>query len=216
MFKKICNILLVFIVLAALGLAAVLGIPLLMGNNLYAVTTESMLPTYKVGDVVVVKPVRPEEIKVGDAITFEQEEFKTVVTHRVVGIDAEAQEFTTQGDNNPNPDFWPTSFGALVGRVEYGIPYLGHLVTNIRTPEGLAVTVWLVVLVLMLLFLPDLLLRARGRAQQPQKRRKSTPNKDGKIVYSAGAKLEGLHPANGQKNKSEDSPSQPLEKGGLA
>lgn len=62
MLRRVCNILLAIILLCGIGLTAVLGIPLLMGNKLFAVLTSSMEPTYPVGSIVVVKPVEAEQV----------------------------------------------------------------------------------------------------------------------------------------------------------
>lgn len=55
-----------------------------------------MEPYYHVGSIVFVdKHVTPEEIQVGDPITFHLEN-GAVATHRVIEIDEEAREFTTK------------------------------------------------------------------------------------------------------------------------
>ncbi len=46
MFRKISNIIIALFLVCALGILAMVGIPLILGNQLYAVLTASMEPTY--------------------------------------------------------------------------------------------------------------------------------------------------------------------------
>jgi len=70
----------------------------LMGLQVFNVISGSMEPTYSVGDLLYVKTVDPDSVKVGDPITFVLNEDLVVATHRVVGIDSEKRHFTTKGD----------------------------------------------------------------------------------------------------------------------
>ena len=173
MFRKISNVIIALFLVCSIGILAVVGIPLLMGNQLYAVLTASMEPTYPVGSIVVVKQVTPEEIKEQDVITFNLPAFDHVVTHRVLQVDSEERQFYTKGDNNPAADPFPVSFDDLEGRVEYGIPYLGHVVSNMRTPGGILVILWIVLAVVLLLFLPDLFSKKKTEEEQPEGEEKS-------------------------------------------
>lgn len=104
--RKICNVLISVILTAMVISAAVLLVPHVFGYQPYSVLSGSMEPRYHVGSLIFVRPVKPEEIKTGDAVTFTlpgQE--KTVATHRVVRIDPKAKTFTTKGDANG----WRTS-----------------------------------------------------------------------------------------------------------
>lgn len=115
--------------LAAVALAV--AIPRIAGGTPYTVLTGSMEPGLPPGTLVVVRPVEPEDIAVGDVITFQLESGKpTVATHRVVAVgtrlDGE-QVFTTQGDANGAPDRNPVRMVQVQGRLWYSVPYLGHL-----------------------------------------------------------------------------------------
>ncbi|MDL2324264.1 signal peptidase I [Ruminococcaceae bacterium OttesenSCG-928-A16] len=156
MLKKVCNVLIAIVIVCALALVAVLGIPLITGNQLYAVQTGSMQPTYPIGSIVVVKPVDATQVAVGDVVTYEAAGFQTLVTHRVLEIDTENQLFYTKGDNNANVDFYPVPFANIRGTVSYGIPFLGNIVSGIRTPAGILAVLWVVLGVVILLVLPDL------------------------------------------------------------
>jgi signal peptidase len=94
-----------------------------------SVTSSSMWPTLKKGDLVILKGVsKPEDIRVGDIIAFRHEAGFAI--HRVIQVDGES--ITTQGDANPVPDE-PVTFDKVIGRVPTlaghlaKIPYLGNV-----------------------------------------------------------------------------------------
>ena len=58
--------------------------------RMFTVISGSMEPKYKIGDVLIAKEVEPEDIKVGDTISYlgTRNSFKDkVITHQVVGIE---------------------------------------------------------------------------------------------------------------------------------
>ena len=60
------------------------------GFRIYTVASESMIPNYNVGDVLLVKKVNLGTIKVGDAVTYMGEASSVkdmIITHRVEKID---------------------------------------------------------------------------------------------------------------------------------
>jgi len=60
------------------------------GIKIFAVITGSMIPVYDIGDVLIVKEVLPEEIKVQDDIVYRGEKGSyrnKTITHRVQKID---------------------------------------------------------------------------------------------------------------------------------
>ena len=85
-----------------------------------------------------VRPVDPESIATGDAITYQLESGKpAVVTHRVVsqGFDGDGKVvLRTKGDANEDPDPKPVQAVQIKGEVWYSVPYLGH-VNNLLTAK---------------------------------------------------------------------------------
>ena len=115
---------------AALVLAAVV-VPRLAGATPYTVLTGSMTPAYPPGSLVVVRPVEPSEVRIGDVVTYQLRSGEpAVATHRVVGVGWSADGerlLTTQGDANPLPDAEPVRGVQLRGEVWYSLPWVGHL-----------------------------------------------------------------------------------------
>ena len=104
-------------------------------NPTLVVISRSMYPVLNRGDLILVKGVTPEEIKVGTVIVFRHGGGMAV--HRVVRI--QGQTITTKGDANPNEDD-PITYDDVVGRVPaiggslLKIPFIGR-VSLITAPE---------------------------------------------------------------------------------
>lgn len=119
----------VLLIIVALG-AVTIVVPAAVGGMPLSVLTGSMRPTYPPGTLVVIKPAAPEEIGVGDVITFQIESGKpAVATHRVIARSTDSGtgevRFTTQGDANNTPDPEQVQTAQIRGKVWYAIPYLG-------------------------------------------------------------------------------------------
>ena len=129
----------------------------LVGLQVFNVISGSMEPTYSVGDLLYVKPVDPDSVKVGDPITFVLNEDLVVATHRVVAVDSENRQFTTKGDANETEDANPVHFNNLVGVPVFSIPLLGYISAFIQSPPGMYIAMGFGVVLLAAVFLPDLL-----------------------------------------------------------
>ena len=155
--KKIWNIastvLVVIIVLCAVFLMG----SRLLGYQCYTVISGSMEPEYKVGDLLYVKKVDVNSIKVGDAITFILNEDLVVATHRVVRIDAENQRFYTKGDANEIEDSEPVHFNNVIGVPQFSIPKLGYISDFVQHPPGMYITIGVGIVLILVVFVPDMI-----------------------------------------------------------
>lgn len=119
-------------------IVAMMGLPRATGATPYTVLTGSMRPTMPPGTLVVSKPVEAEELKVGDAITYQLRSGEPdVVTHRIISVSQTLGGetlFTTQGDATPHPDENPVKAAQIRGVVWYGIPFAGY-VNSLLTGE---------------------------------------------------------------------------------
>ena len=137
----------------------------LVGLQVYHVISPSMEPTYSVGDLIYVKEVDPDSVKVGDPITFVLNEDLVVATHRVVAVDRENRQFTTKGDANHTEDAAPVHFNNLIGVPVFAIPLLGYVSAYIQNPPGMYVAIAVGAVVLAAVFLPDLLTKKKKEAE---------------------------------------------------
>ena len=174
-FAKLWNIISTLIVILIVILAILLGGVRLVGLRPFAVLSGSMEPTYHVGSLIYVKPCDPEDVEVGDPITFVLDENLTVATHRVIDIDPDGEHFYTKGDANDAADGAPVYYKNLIGRPVFTIPYLGYFSNWITNPPGMYVAIAAAGVFLILLFLPDVLKKADEadrRAAEKKKKEK--------------------------------------------
>jgi signal peptidase I len=124
---RIRNVLFNFFAILTLAAVVFIGFNLFSGAKGYAVTSPSMEDTLVRGDIVFVKAVSFEELKVGDVVTVRSTDGKYFFTHRVVGIDGENRTVTTKGDANNSDDPMPSEAERIVGKMWYKVPLLGYL-----------------------------------------------------------------------------------------
>ena len=100
----------------------------ILGYKAYIITTDSMKPTIKTGDIVIVKNTEEEKIKVEDIITFKRDE--NIVTHRLVDIQETEQgkKYITKGDNNNVNDYKEVLYSEIEGVKVLVIPRVGNLI----------------------------------------------------------------------------------------
>ncbi|UCG90768.1 MAG: signal peptidase I [Candidatus Heimdallarchaeota archaeon] len=159
-------LLLGFAVLIAIAVSA--GITFFLGGSRHptvAVTTGSMLPIYNGfqdnmnteiypfrGDILLVKKVPIESVKVGDVIVFNttNDDGEPPIVHRVVATWEDKGEyfFKTNGDNNLQPDSWKTTGNDVIGVVVFRIPHIGWFLLVVQTTFGKIIILALAVLIL--------------------------------------------------------------------
>ena len=118
--------------------------PMIAGYQLYIVLSGSMSPAFETGSLVLVRPLAPSAVQVGDIITYrDAEDSEKIVTHRVTAINqtTETLSFTTRGDANNANDLIPIPASNLLGRVNYSVPLLGYLLSFVRTGAGILLMV---------------------------------------------------------------------------
>jgi len=108
----------------------------LFGFRFYNVLTQSMVPVFEPGDMIFIKLCQPEDIEIGDIITFvPNQKYDAYLTHRVVDIipaDGENNmRFVTKGDHN-NAEDPSIDSRVLVGKYLFHIPKAGILINLVR------------------------------------------------------------------------------------
>ncbi len=130
------------ITIIVIGVAAVwigLRVAFSTDNPFYVVSSESMVPTLNVYDIIVVRNGSTfADIKVGDIIVFHSpSDYDRVIVHRVAKIQQGSEKIiTTKGDNNPAsiPGIdYPITKKEYIGKVIFVIPKLG-VVSKMFTP----------------------------------------------------------------------------------
>ena len=144
------------------------GVPSVFGKSLITISTDSMEPVYKAGDLVFMQKLDEEakyELKVGDIITFHAPIdidgdglIGDINTHRIVSIDGNT--FVTKGDHNliadnEGDDKYTVHVSDIIGVcTEDGkIGGLGNVISFLRSSLGFFLCI---VLPLILFFLFEL------------------------------------------------------------
>ena len=125
-FIKVLELVGTFMLVIVVLLVGFMFIGPIFGWETHPILSGSMEPALKVGEVILTKPVKLEEIEIGDIITFRTGE--QTVTHRVVNIIEidEKPYFQTKGDANEEPDSnLVSSEGEEIRKVVFHILYLG-------------------------------------------------------------------------------------------
>ena len=118
------------LLILVIALAAVaIVIPKLAGALPMTVLTSSMVPRFPPGTLIVVKPVNPDDLAIGDVATYQMVSGKPgVITHRIIAINLMAsggRTFEFMGDNNGVPDAEPVQEAQIQGKLWYSIPLIG-------------------------------------------------------------------------------------------
>lgn len=118
-----------YVIIGAVFLLGFILIPMAeKSSHTYVVTSGSMEPDLQIGDIIFVSKAEPEEIEVGDIITYNEHGSTTTITHRCIAIlnateatgePSESDEiyFQTKGDANEDNDTKLVPERNLVGKV---------------------------------------------------------------------------------------------------
>jgi signal peptidase I len=110
------------------------------------VLTGSMRPTMPEGSVVMIRPVAPVDLQVGDVITYRiPVDDRRIVTHRIVDITEPGTQpvVRTKGDANTAPDPWVARIkDEKAWRVQVSVRRVGYVLASLRHPAVRQVTVF--------------------------------------------------------------------------
>ncbi len=122
------------------------------GIRIFSIASESMKEEYEIGDIIIVKKAEPEEINVGDNVTYlgnKGDMNKLIVTHKVMEKRKENNDyyFITKGTSNEIADP-EIIYSQIYGKVIYKtfvFSFVGRLMTNLYAYYALFVTIGLII-----------------------------------------------------------------------
>jgi signal peptidase I len=97
---------------------------ILLGWTSSVITSDSMAPGIRRGDVVIASPLEPSAITSGTVVLFEDTQKRGLVTHRVIGVNADGS-YRTKGDANMLADSTPLTSDRIVGEGQVLLPLIG-------------------------------------------------------------------------------------------
>jgi len=103
----------------------------ILGFGIGVVVTGSMEPELKVGDIILIRRVPKNKIKVGDDITFQSGD--KAITHRVIEVTEKG--FITQGLQN-NVSDGEALYANVYGKVVFKSTFLGGAYAFVNTQYG--------------------------------------------------------------------------------
>ena len=148
----------VLIIGGTLGAFGLFTIGMGTSTPLVVVTSSSMSPTLERGHLLVLQRQTPEDVEVDDIIVFNAIwHTEAPVVHRVIErvYVNEEYRYTTQGDNNPNPDHPYVLYEDIVGVVVSAVPFIGNITLILQEPGVLPLVILvLIVIIIVPEFLP--------------------------------------------------------------
>ncbi len=134
---KFIIFLILILYLAFILIQRISGNQSIFGYRIFSVATGSMIPEYNVNDVLAIKEINTDELKVGDDITYLGNKLDVngrIVTHRIIEIKEENGEkiYITKGINNiaEDPSIKGNQiYGKVVGKIPV-ITEINHIIKN--------------------------------------------------------------------------------------
>ena len=113
------------VLVAVAGLVFLALAPRLVGFQGHVVVSGSMEPRLSPGDVVLTRPVLPQDLQPGQVLLFpDPEGADRLVLHRLVSFD-ERGDLVTRGDANQSNDSTHVPASTVIGEAQLGVPYVG-------------------------------------------------------------------------------------------
>jgi len=140
-------VLLVIVSLLTVILARVVP---MTGRSTFVVAGGSMAPAISVGSAVIVDPVDPMALAVGDVVSLRSGTERAIFTHRItrVVVREGVVWIETRGDANASPDPSISPATSVIGRVAVAVPVAGYLIALLSSLRGIVFVILLGVLLL--------------------------------------------------------------------
>ena len=125
--------------------------PDIFGIKTFSIISGSMSPTINVNDLIVVKKVPENEIKINDIISFKKD--NDIITHRITDIKDiyNTRIYTTKGDNNETSDTSNVIYDQIEGKYLFKISKAGKIIVFLKNK----VTFMIILVLLLMLYLFD-------------------------------------------------------------
>ena len=169
--RDLCDaalVLLVAICLLTIALGRVLPIT---GRTTLAVAGGSMEPAIGLGSAIVVEPVDPHLLVVGDVVSLRSGPNRAIFSHRIIRVVVRdgAVWIETRGDANATADPSLTPASQVIGRASMTIPGAGYLIALLSSLHGIVFVVSLGLVLLLAASLVEGLLPVPRRSAVPSR-----------------------------------------------
>lgn len=175
----------------------------LAGYTPLTVASDSMAPTFRTGDMIVIRKCDPAGLKEGDIITFHtiiNNEY-ALNTHRISEIQETGgvRSYVTKGDNNAIADVHMIADGDIVGKFVTKLPGVGKVMSFLSSSIGFLVVIVLPLLVFFIYQVYHLItvsidlkkaIAVETAQAQAQAQTQANPEADALLAEAARAKAE--------------------------
>ncbi|WP_448614213.1 signal peptidase I [Modestobacter sp. URMC 112] len=121
----VCRAVVAGVLMTLAGLVLIAVSPRGAGWEGHVVVSGSMAPRLAPGDIVLTRPVLPQELQPGQVLLFpDPDSPERLLLHRLVSFD-ENGALVTRGDANQSNDSVPVPVASVIGQAELRIPYVG-------------------------------------------------------------------------------------------
>ena len=112
----------------------------LAGHPTLVVAGGSMAPSISVGSAIIIDPVDPADLAVGDLVSLQEAPGRATYTHRITRIVERdgTRWLETKGDANEAADPSLTAASGVIGRVAIVLPIIGFVIALMAQATGVA------------------------------------------------------------------------------
>lgn len=154
------------------------------GIRIFNIVSESMVPKYEIGDVLIAKSVDPKELNVGDDIAYQGEVGSfadKVVTHQIIDIKEENGElkFTTKGIANEEADPEIAS-SQIYGKIIYKVKTLSLISKILNNIYGFYFLIFIPLTILIIIKIRDIYVSIKERKEDNDEEESEDEDKEGR------------------------------------
>jgi len=141
--RDVCDAALVLLVALCLLTIALGRVLPLTGRTTLAVAGGSMEPAIHLGSALVVEPVEPRSLAVGDVVSLRSGPNRAIFSHRIIRVVVRDGTvwIETKGDANAAADPSLTPASQVIGRASATIPMAGYLIALLSSLHGIVFVV---------------------------------------------------------------------------
>ena len=119
----------------------------IFGYKAFVISSGSMEPTLNIGDIVIIKETKQEQISKGNIITFRKDGYN--ITHRINDIIEKDGEkyYQTKGDKNTTNDADLVKYEEIEGVYVFKIDKIGSIITYAQNTTTIIIIVCVIYLI---------------------------------------------------------------------
>jgi signal peptidase len=169
--REACDAALVLLVVLCLFTIALGRVLPLTGRTTLVVAGGSMEPAISLGSAIVVEPVDPGTLAVGDVVSLRSGPGRAIFSHRVIRVVVRDRTtwVETKGDANDSADPSLTPASQIIGRASITIPNAGYLIALLSSLHGIVFVTSLGLVLLLAASLVESMTLVRRQATGTQR-----------------------------------------------